>query len=258
MKRRNLLIITVILVMALMVPAVFAAVANSTAQSASPPAALPAPVSADETFYPNNTVCAIGIGLREEYPELTDKWYHVVPIDLTQDGETVLPLVATNLYFIGEATVTVEDGKVTVTYEYKNGRMVENQPVLNWFTSIDEITTEYLEAPEGKYEYGQAVDIEEDLDNAGLGYLFICNNISYYKAFYKHGGGLPIYRYTNESEAKAREPLFALMANPPVQPTPVPTPEPTSEPTVEPTAEPVVESTEAPAEQPTETPAPGK
>lgn len=196
--------------------------------------------------FPNNTVCAVGISLREEYPGLTDKWYHVVPIDLTQDGQTVLPLVASNLYYIGEATVTVKDGKVSVTYSYKKGRMAENAQVLNWFTDIDDITTEYLDAPQGKYAFGQPVDIKEDLDNAGLGYLFICNNITYYRDFYPDGGRLCVFRYDGKKETEAREPLLALMANPPVQPTPEPTEAPTPEPTVESTEEPPAESTEAP------------
>lgn len=196
--------------------------------------------------FPNNTVCAAGISLREEYPGLTDKWYHVVPIDLTQDGQTVLPLVASNLYYIGEATVTVKDGKVSVTYSYKKGRMAENAQVLNWFTDIDDITTEYLDAPQGKYAFGQPVDIKEDLDNAGLGYLFICNNITYYRDFYPDGGRLCVFRYDGKKETEAREPLLALMANPPVQPTPEPTEAPTPEPTVESTEEPPAESTEAP------------
>ncbi|MGI6653483.1 MAG: hypothetical protein ACOX55_05180 [Christensenellales bacterium] len=161
--------------------------------------------------YPHNTVCAAGLSLREENPQLTRKWYHVVPIDLTKDGETELPLVASNLFVIGKAIVSVHEGKVAVTYAYEKGRMREEGQLLNWFTSMDEITTDYLNAPEGKFEFGKEVDIATELNDAEVGYLFICNTISYSEAYRHNGDQLPSYNHGSAENTQAREALRELI-----------------------------------------------
>jgi len=161
--------------------------------------------------YPHNTVCAAGLSLREENPQLTKKWYHVVPIDLTKDGETELPLVASNLFVIGKAIVSVHEGKVAVTYAYEKGRMREEGQLLNWFTSMDEITTDYLNAPEGKFEFGKEVDIATELNDAEVGYLLICNTISYSEAYRHNGDQLPSYNHGSAENTQAREALRELI-----------------------------------------------
>ena len=161
--------------------------------------------------FQHNTVCAAGLSLREEKPELTPKWYHVVPIDLTKDGETKLPLVASNLFVIGEAIVSVKEGKVNVTYAYENGRMMEEGQLLNWFTSMDEITTDYLNAPEGKFEFGKEVVIATELSGTEVGYLFICNTISYSEAYLHNGDQLPFYNHDSAENKQIREVLRGLI-----------------------------------------------
>lgn len=54
--------------------------------------------TASGTWYPNNTVGVIGVSLRDRFPALTSKWYHVLPVDLTQQGTQSFKLVASNLY----------------------------------------------------------------------------------------------------------------------------------------------------------------
>ena len=39
-----------------------------------------------QEIYKNNTLGAVGLSLREMDKNLTDKWYHVVPVDLTKEG----------------------------------------------------------------------------------------------------------------------------------------------------------------------------
>lgn len=161
-------------------------------------------------IFPHNTVCAAGLSLREENPSLTKKWYHVVPIDLTKDGDTELPLVASNLFQIGKATVSVKDGKVTVSYAYQRGNMAEEKRLLNWFTSIDEITADYLNAPEGKFEFGKEVDIAKELNGAKVGYLFILNTITYSEAFTADGNTPPRYDHGSTQNQQAREAMRGL------------------------------------------------
>ena len=53
--------------------------------------------------------------LRDLAPESTDKWYMVTPVDLSQEGEQTFPLVASNIYRVGTATVAVKEEQLTVT-----------------------------------------------------------------------------------------------------------------------------------------------
>ena len=97
----------------------------------------------------------LGLELRQLYPGLTDKWYNILPVDLSEEAIYTVPLIASNLYFIGTATITVEDGQVTVDYLY-NGvpRYVNNIPLsecVAWFTDADDITAEFINNPSKLY-----------------------------------------------------------------------------------------------------------
>lgn len=162
-------------------------------------------------WYPNNTVCAIGLSLRDEFPGLTDKWYNVVPVDLTHDGTTVIPLVASNLFFIGKAEVTVKGDDVTVDYSLAKGYGYVKGETLKWFTSVGEITTEWLENPQSDLAFGQAVSRENDLKGQDVALLFICNRVTYRQPY--NDGGMNLTRmWPNLTEWKAyRETMRGLM-----------------------------------------------
>ena len=53
----------------------------------------------DGEWYHNNTMSLLGLSLRDMYPNLTNKWYQVVPVDLTQDGVFRFSTVASNEYY---------------------------------------------------------------------------------------------------------------------------------------------------------------
>ena len=89
--------------------------------------------------------------------------------------------------------------------------MREEGQLLNWFTSMDEITTDYLNAPEGKFEFGKEVDIATELNDAEVGYLFICNTISYSEAYRHNGDQLPSYNHGSAENTQAREALRELI-----------------------------------------------
>lgn len=129
--------------------------------------------------YPNNTMCVAGLSLREMYPGLTDRWYHILPVDLTKEGVFRYRNVVSNMYFMGYTEVTVKDGKVTVDYAIPYGNVTPEQNCLAWFTSVDEITHEFLENPTSSFRFGVPVDIQQDLKGQNIAILFICNRISY-------------------------------------------------------------------------------
>ena len=151
----------------------------------------------EPVWFPHNTVCLAGIELREKFPGLTQKWYNVVPIDLTRDAVYTYDLVASNMYYIGKAYVTVENGNVTVDYAYY-GRMgyVNNVPeseCIAWFGSVDEITTDFLENPQSNCSFGEAVSIADRLNGQDTAILFICNRTTYCPNQYSGNVGLTRY-----------------------------------------------------------------
>ena len=152
--------------------------------------------------YPHNTMSLAGIPLRDYYPGLTNKWYHVVPVDLTQEGVFRYQTLVSNMYYLGYCEVTIKDGTVTTDYFLPYGSVEPEQQCVAWFTSMDEITSGFLEDPKSSFRFGKPVSIQDDLKGQDIALLFICNRISY-KVPYKLVHGVPRRYYRNSAEAKA-------------------------------------------------------
>ena len=158
----------------------------------------------ERSCYPDNTMSLVGLSLREMYPELTNRWYQIVPVDLTQDGEYTYKLAVSNMYYMGRCKVTVQDGKVTVDYEIPYGDIRIGKQCVAWFRNIGEITTDFLEDPQSHFRFGQPADIQEDLGGQETALLFICNRVSFemplrgvdtcLKRFYTGGETMRAYR----------------------------------------------------------------
>ena len=114
----------------------------------------------------------LGLSLRDMYPDLTNKWYQVVPVDLTHDGVFRLSTVASNEYYLGSCIVIIQDGTVTTDYTIPSGCVDPKSSCLMWFTDIGDITAEFLENPVSSYEFGQPVSIEDDLKGQDIALLF--------------------------------------------------------------------------------------
>ena len=133
-----------------------------------------------QEFYKNNTLGVVGLSLREMDKNLTNKWYHVLPVDLTKEGTFRYKLVSGNLFYMGFCDVTIADGKVTVDYSIPEGVTLHpEQQCLAWFTSPDEITTAFLNNPVSDFRFGQPTDIQKDLKGKNIALMFICNRISF-------------------------------------------------------------------------------
>lgn len=161
-------------------------------------------------WYPDNTMGVAGISLRDK--GITDKWYNVVPVDLTTNGIYEIPMVASNMFQIGTASVAVQDGQATVTYETafaSPGRIVTGDECLAWFGSIEEITDEFCDAPTSEIAFGEAVDVSALGD---VGYLFICNGVTYSQPVTNNGVTLPMYLPKEKQWVDYRAALEALMA----------------------------------------------
>lgn len=153
----------------------------------------PVPVASkvQYTWYDHNTVGLVGLSLRDM--GITDKWYNVVPVDLTQDGVQVLDLVGSNLFHIGKAAVIVQDGKVSVDYDLFFGEGYVKDECVQWFTSLDDITTDFLNNPTSDVAFGQELSIADDLGGAETAILFICNRVTYRQPYNGDNGYLSRY-----------------------------------------------------------------
>ena len=166
-------------------------------------------VTTDSANYKNNTVSVLGLSLRDL--ELSDKWYNVVPVDLTQPSTVTIPLVAANMYYFAYATVEVGEETVTVTYELPEGNVTLEGECLQWFNSFEEITDEFLENPQGAYAFGEPVSLEDDLRGQNVALLFICNRVSYTQPLTNKGEMLIRYYASNPEWVAWREEINAVL-----------------------------------------------
>ena len=178
----------------------FATVATGTAQG-------PA-TSTDLTWHPDNMACVMGLSLRDDLG-LSDKWYNIVPVDLTVEGTQRVDMVVSSQYYFGSAIITVADGEVTVDYELPKVDAYVKDECLQWFTSLDEVTEDFLANPVGAYAFGEPVSISEQLNGQSVALLFICNRVTYAQP--NNGEGLTRY-YPNLDQWKSwRESLMELL-----------------------------------------------
>lgn len=137
-----------------------------------------------KTWYPNNTIALAGLSLQEVSSALPDKWYNVVPIDLTREGRQTYFLTISNAYFIGECYVDVWEGEVTITCSTLKHSAIEPLGTYGrWFTSLSQITAESIESAEGGFTFGEPLNIEDDLGGAQVALLFIRSKATYYLPF---------------------------------------------------------------------------
>ena len=156
---------------------------------------LPEEPDYDYKWYPNNTMGVAGYSLRDM--GITDKWYNVCPVNLTEDGIYKIPLAASNMVVIGNAIVTVSGDDVTVTYETQHatpGNLTVSSECVKWFKSIDEITADFCANPTSDIAFGDTVS---KADLGDVGYLFICNGVTYCQPITSNGIFLAPYNYNH-------------------------------------------------------------
>ena len=156
-------------------------------------------------WYPNNTAGVIGISLRDNYPGLTKKWYHVVPVDVSQQGLQSFTMVASNLFYMGSVNVFVEGDSITTTYDYGGKSWYQIYPkdeCLAWFTGVEEITSSFLENPSGSMKFGEPISRENDLHGQQYALLFVCNHLTYHIPF-DNAGHWPTRFWPNSSRNTA-------------------------------------------------------
>jgi hypothetical protein len=99
--------------------------------------------------YPNATVCAFGPRLKESnlYPNYSDKWYMFTPFDASMNGSQTFELVAADSVIVGDVTLNIRDGYLTIDYTLKGGDAIRIN--LEFFTVLNRIGDLSSYEPEG-------------------------------------------------------------------------------------------------------------
>ncbi|MGI6634234.1 MAG: hypothetical protein ACOX7B_03560 [Christensenellales bacterium] len=129
--------------------------------------------------YPNNTMCIMGPRLRDIAPESTDKWYMVTPVDISQEGEQTFPLVASNIYRVGTATVAVKEGQLTVTYKTLKGVTVHSEYLAIYPDLEAAIAQNAADLCSVSFKPGEPISIADDLAGDTSVLLLMCNRVTY-------------------------------------------------------------------------------
>ena len=168
------------------------------------------PATSDtKIWYNSNTVGVAGLSLKDL--GIAEDWHNIVPVDLTKTGWQRFTLVAADAHEIGDAYVAVNNGSVTVKFEYANGMYIEHSECIKWFTDLSQITAEELTSIEGGLTSADAVNVATDLGGASVAYLSINNKVSFRSPYDNYGGNLPRYWRNAPVWVAYRESLQTLM-----------------------------------------------
>lgn len=161
------------------------------------------------TYYGNNTVSSFGPHFRDVTPGKTDKWYMFSPIDLSLQGRQTFPLVASNMYEVGEAYVDVSGDNVTVSYRmFYDGDSGFTSKVKSEFVTfyksyadVGIVEPEQMPGPSA-FAFNRPFSISKDLSGDTNVLMFIRNRLDYYR--FPTPKGEYTRFYENKDEYKAR------------------------------------------------------
>lgn len=160
--------------------------------------------------YPNATVCAFGPRLKESnlYPNYSDKWYMFTPFDASMNGSQTFELVAADQVIVGDVTITIRDGFLTVDYNLKGGDAI--RITLEFFTVLNRIADLSQYEPEALMQYkinrNQAINLYERFGGDTRLVLYFCSRCSLTKS--------PAFRslqYNSSAHKALLSTMYALM-----------------------------------------------
>lgn len=168
---------------------------------------------------PNNTASSFGPHFRDVTPKLTDKWYMFTPIDLGIQGRQTFPLVASNMYEIGEVHVDVYQDQVVVSYEmfhegkhsYTTEKLSEFLTFYNSYADVGIVEPEDMPGPSA-FAFNQPFSIQNSLGGDTNVLMFVRNRVSYYP--YPAPNSEYVRFWENKDEYKSRREFMLQMMDP--------------------------------------------
>ena len=90
-------------------------------------------------MYYNNTITSFGPMTRDLIGGSV--WSRVTPLDISEDGVFTYPLIASNLYTVGTATVVIDQGVQTVSYHLNSSRITVHSESLVLYPNTEALRT---------------------------------------------------------------------------------------------------------------------
>jgi hypothetical protein len=125
------------------------------------------------------TLCAFGPRLRDSnlYPNNTDLWYMYTPFDATVTGTQTYELVAANMLIVGNVTITIRDGYMTIDYKLRGNDSIKVN--LEFFTVLNRIADLSRYEPEDllylKMNRNQPINLAETFGDDTKLVLYFCS-----------------------------------------------------------------------------------
>ncbi|MHC1786166.1 MAG: hypothetical protein AB9880_03815 [Christensenellales bacterium] len=134
--------------------------------------------NAARNFY-SNTASTQGLYFRQEKAGMTKEWNMFTPLDISAEGEQTIPLIASNMYYIGTVKAVVKEGTLTISYEVKPGVKVRSEflAIFNDLAGVASILPEKL-ADQAK-AFGAPISIEKELGGDTKVLLYVRNVVDY-------------------------------------------------------------------------------
>ncbi|MBO4925769.1 MAG: hypothetical protein J5472_04770 [Clostridia bacterium] len=108
------------------------------------------------TILYNNTITSFGPTTRELIGGTV--WNRVTPLDVSEAGVYTYPLIASNRYTVGTATVVVEDGWQTVSYQLNSNRILVHSESLVFYSDLDALRA----GTDGQaFDFGQPIRLTD-------------------------------------------------------------------------------------------------
>lgn len=158
----------------------------------------------------NNTVCAFGPMLRDTnlYPYDTDLWYMFTPFDASKDGKQTYELVASNYYIVGEATLEIKDGFLTIDYKLRDTRNFTI--TLEFFTVLNKISDITKYEPEDlldlRLNKNQPINLAEKYGDDTNLVLYFCSRCNY-----SYSSTYTVLNYNSKAHQDLLKSMLALM-----------------------------------------------
>ena len=161
------------------------------------------PDTTPDTWRYYQTLSSLGIRFRDVAPALTDTWHMFTPLDLSEDGKTVIPLLAGGISEVGNITVTVADGTAVIDYAL-NKRVQLVNIGCTLFPDLNSVDTVDVKKQD-QYSFRQSISIAEDLNGDTSMLLYVFGQVNY--DFEQQ----PIYRLSGQKYEAIVEQLKLLM-----------------------------------------------
>ncbi|MDO5145252.1 MAG: hypothetical protein Q4E72_11745 [bacterium] len=185
---------------------------------------VPASADAQHHYQTNVLTTALGVWVGQA-PFLA-----AVPVDLTKEGTSTYPLLADKTWVVGETSITVKDGALTVTQSFDEKHVYNvDTTILTVVNSLADLKD--VDARTGNAAFGEPISIADTLYGDDAVLVFVYDVISFYQAYDEYLDESPNYFWPDDylRQTVPQADLFAKansVKRADVQPTPEPTAEP--------------------------------